>query len=125
MASRKPSAMGLLRRPAVSFALALVAATVVLEPLVAIARGGSGPGWSHWLCSPEALRSAVHSVGGSKLAGAVLTALEVHWPHFIPLLVGLAMLVYLWRANARYHSEDGRSTPVAADPGSMRELPIR
>ncbi len=92
--------MALLRRPAVSLALGLVAAAVTLEPLVSIVWGSHAPSWSHWLCSPAALRSAVHTVsrGG-------LSALEVHWPHFLPILIGLGTLVYLWRADKRYCSD--------------------
>jgi hypothetical protein len=91
--------MALLRKPALLWTLALAAAVVTLEPFATLALGKRAPGWSHWLCSPASLRSAVHSVGSGGLR-----ALEVHWPHFLPILVGLATLVYLWRANARYHS---------------------
>ncbi len=97
------------RRQAASLALAFAAVVVALEPLVTIAQGGHAPSWSHWWCSPAALRSAVHTAGGSRLGATLLTlltALEVHWPHFLPILLGLATLVYLWRANARYRSQD-------------------
>jgi hypothetical protein len=100
--------MALLGRPAVSFSLALAATAAVLEPLATLTQGGRTSGWTHWWCSPAALRSAVHAAGGSRGVGAtLLTALEVHWPHFLPILLGLATLVYLWRANARYRLRDG------------------
>ncbi len=94
-----------LRKPAVAFALALAAATTAMVPLVTLIEGGGAPGWSHWLCSPAALRSAVHAVRGSGVGTTALTALEVHWPHFLPILVGLGTLVYLWRANALYYTK--------------------
>lgn len=98
-----------LRRPAVSFTLGLAAATVAataaLVPVVALVEGGGAPGWSHWWCSPAALRSAVHTVRGNGLSTTLLTALEVHWPHFLPIVVGVGTLVYLWRANALYYTK--------------------
>ncbi len=96
------------RRTILQLLLVAAATVVMLEPLVTIAAGGNAPAWSHWLCSPAALRSAVHTVSGSKgLGSTLLTALELHWPHFLPILLGLATLVYLWRANVQYHSQDG------------------
>jgi hypothetical protein len=70
--------MAKLRNPAAL----LLAAAAVLLPLLTIA--GAGP---QWWCS---------HAGPTALA-----ALEVHWPHFLPILPGLATLGYLWRANAR------------------------
>jgi hypothetical protein len=99
--------MRLLRRPAVSLALALLAAALALAPLVTVPQGAGAPGWAHWLCSPASLRSAVHTVGASRVGPTLLTALEVHWPHFLPILLGLSTLVYLWRANARFRAQDG------------------
>jgi hypothetical protein len=109
------------RRLATHMLLAAAATIVVLESVVTIAWSSSAPGWSHWLCSPTVLRSAVHTVGGSGFGATLLTALKVHWPHFLPILVGLATLVYLWRANARYGSTGSRS------PGTQRpkEVPQR
>ncbi len=98
--------MKLLSKPAVSLSLALLATAVALSSLLTITAGGSAPGWSHWWCSPAALRSAAHNVGSSRLGAGVITALELHWPHFLPALLGLATLVYLWRANARYSTQD-------------------
>jgi hypothetical protein len=106
MAFRNRSWTAVLRRPAVSLALALVAAVLALEPLVTIAQGASAPGWAHWLCSPATLRSAVHTVGASRVGPTLLSALEVHWPHFLPILVGLGTLIYLWRANARFRAQE-------------------
>jgi hypothetical protein len=99
--------MSLLRRPAVSFALALAAAIVTLAPIVTLLLGVNTPGWSHWLCSPATLRSAAHAVGGGGLR-----VLEVHWPHLLPIVVGLGTLVYLWRADRRYrsHVDDNRQS---------------
>jgi len=95
------------RRTATHLLIALAATAVALAPLLTIAAGSGAPGWAHWLCSPAALRSAAHTVGHSGLGPALLTALEVHWPHFLPILLGLATLVYLYRANARYEAQDG------------------
>jgi hypothetical protein len=95
------------RRTATQLLIALAATAVALAPLLTIAAGSDAPGWAHWLCSPAALRSAAHTVGHSGLGSTLLTALEVHWPHFLPILLGLATLVYLYRANARYQAQDG------------------
>jgi hypothetical protein len=98
-----------LRKPGVSFALsfaaATVAATVALVSGLTLVEGRGAPGWAHWLCSPAALRSAVHAVRGSGVPTTLLTVLEVHWPHVIPIVVGLGTLVYLWRANALYYTK--------------------
>lgn len=99
--------MGLLRKPAVSLALALFATALALAPLLTIAQGAGAPGWAHWLCSPASLRSAAHTVGASRVGPTLLTAIEIHWPHFLPILFGLATLVYLWRANVRFRAQDG------------------
>jgi len=95
------------RRTATHLLIALAATAVALAPILTIAAGSGAPGWAHWLCSPAALRSAAHTVGHSGLGSTLLTALEVHWPHFLPILLGLATLVYLYRANARYEAQDG------------------
>jgi len=98
-----------LRKPAGSFVLAFAAATVAttaaLVSLATLVEGGGAPAWAHWWCSPAALRSAVHAVRGSGVPTTLLTALEVHWPHFLPILVGLGTVVYLWRANALYYTK--------------------
>jgi|GEM_PF-3029250 len=95
------------KRTATHLLIALAATAVALVPLLTVAAGSAAPGWAHWLCSPAALRSAAHTVGHSGLGSTLLTALEVHWPHFLPILLGLATLVYLYRANARYQAQDG------------------
>jgi hypothetical protein len=94
----------LLHRRAVTLGLALLAAAVATEQLITLAQGAGAPGWSHWLCSPT-LRSAVRTVRSSSIPAEVLAALEVHWPHFLPVLAGLATLVYLWRADVRHRSQ--------------------
>jgi hypothetical protein len=81
-------------------ALAIAAAIVTLAPLATLLLGVNTPGWSHWLCSPATLRSAAHAVSGGGLR-----LLEVHWPHLLPIALGLATLLYLWRADRRYQSE--------------------
>jgi hypothetical protein len=112
------------RRQVVSLALALVAAAIVAEPLVTIAGGSGSPGWAHWLCSPAALHSAAHAVRGSGIGATLLTALKVHWPHFLPILPGLATLVYLQRANARYHSEHGQDDEDGGGAGEEPETSV-
>lgn len=78
-------------------------AALLLASLAAVRHGSSAPDWSHWWCSPDA--RAVHGAGGA--GSSLLAALEVHWPHFLPILLGLATLVYLWRADA-HHSVRGQ-----------------
>jgi hypothetical protein len=97
--------MALLRKPAVSLALSICATAVALGSMATLAFGQGAHGWVHWLCSPSVLGSAAHSVRASGIGAKALTALEIHWPHFVPALLGLATLVYLWRANARYQSQ--------------------
>lgn len=98
--------MALLRRPRVSLALSVCATVVALLSMVTLVVGQGSHGWVHWLCSPGLLRSAAHSVRASGVAAKALTALEIHWPHFLPALIALATLVYLSRANARHRSYD-------------------
>jgi hypothetical protein len=99
--------MTLLRKPAVSLALSIFAAVVALVSIVTLVIGRGAPGWAHWLCSPAVLGAAAHSVRPGGIAAEALTAIEVHWPHFVPALLALATLVYLWRADARYRSQAG------------------
>ncbi|HVA20151.1 MAG TPA: hypothetical protein VMU55_08245 [Solirubrobacteraceae bacterium] len=54
--------------------------------------------WSHWWCSP----SGAHGGTVHHLSAGLLLA---HWPHFLPVVLALATLVYLHRANRRYHAE--------------------
>jgi hypothetical protein len=83
--------------------LVLAIVAVALVPLLSIALGGGAPAWSHWWCSPAALRSASHAGGG--FAGRLLALLKYHWPHVLPIVPGVATLEYLRRANARYESD--------------------
>jgi hypothetical protein len=103
-------------RPAVSLALSICATVVALGSIATLALGQGTHGWVHWLCSPNVLGSAAHSVRASGIAAKALTALEIHWPHFLPALLALATLVYLWRANARYQAQAAR--PSAAHGGA-------
>lgn len=92
------------RRQSTLLVLALAAVAFGLVPLLLGASGASAPAWSHFWCSPASLRSASRIAGGG-LGGALSTlmaAFEVHWPHLLPILAGLATLVYLQRADARY-----------------------
>lgn len=85
--------------------LAGLLAVVPLLSLVGLALGQSGGGAAgsveHWFCSPAALRA----IGSGGLLHETLTALEVHWPHFLPALAGIWTLVYLWRAAGRHSAE--------------------
>jgi hypothetical protein len=111
--ARRPSAR---LKVAVAAALLAAALVLVLAPLVGAAFGAGGSGsWIHQFCSPAALDSAAHTVGRSGLARGIATALAVHWPHFLPLVVGLAAVRYLWRADARFKADRART---AALPGA-------
>ncbi len=117
-------------RPAVSLALSIFAAVIALGSMVTLAIGQGTHGWVHWLCSPGVLGSAAHSVRASGIGAKALTALEIHWPHFLPALLALATLVYLSRANARYRAQEaerGAHTPPASGaPASTRPgVPLR
>lgn len=95
--------------------LALAALVVGLEPLLVQSLGSSAPGWSHWLCSAHSVASGSHVggasagwLGGGWLGGAAhttLAVLAVHWPHFLPIVLALGTLVYLWRADAAWRAE--------------------
>lgn len=109
----------LFNRTAAYCALALTALVVGLEPLLVQSLGSSAPGWSHWLCSAHPAASGSHaggsgwlSIGGwlgdGSLGGALhttLAVLAVHWPHFLPIVLALGTLVYLWRADAAWRAE--------------------
>ncbi len=100
-------------RPAVSLALSIFAAAVALGSIATLAIGQGAHGWVHWLCSPGVLGSAAHSVRASGIGAKALTALEIHWPHFLPALLALATLVYLSRANARYRAQEAERSSRA------------
>jgi hypothetical protein len=100
------------RKTLVSLAVALVALGAAFDLLLLLAWGSRAPAWSHWLCSP-AFHTSAHPrgqpVGG--LAATLLTFLKTlapHWPHILPIAIALATLVYLHRANARYHAGEDR-----------------
>ena len=84
--------------------LALALGTLAVGPWLARAGSSHTVAWSHWWCSPAAHAAASGSTAGGLGARLLLSArtLAVHWPHFLPLVLGLATLVYLKRANARY-----------------------
>jgi hypothetical protein len=104
------------RRTLVAFTLALAGA-VAFDRVLLTAWGSRAPAWSHWWCSPSSLRSAPHGGAGAGgvtegVAATLLTpmkALLPHWPHLLPILLALTTLVYLWHANARYHTHDGQA----------------
>jgi hypothetical protein len=91
---------------------AVLAVVGIGEWLVLLAHASQTPTWVHWLCSPSALHRSVLHVGPglsgllTRVSNAALTLLP-HWPHILPILVGLWALAYLWRANARYQAGDG------------------
>jgi len=95
-------------RTATHCALALAALALVLEPLLVRSLGSSAPGWSHWLCSAHSAAGGSHATGGGWLGDALhttLAVLAVHWPHFLPIVLALGTLVYLWRADAAWRAE--------------------
>jgi len=92
--------------------LALVFAALPLLALVFA--GASAASWIHQFCSPAALSAAAHSVGGAGLAHGVLAELAIHWPHLLPLLLGVATVVYLWRADARHRAQQRAHAPVTS-----------
>jgi hypothetical protein len=88
------------------------------------ASAGRGHGWLHQWCSPSALASThPPSLGG--VPAWILAALQAHWPHLLPLLIGIATLVYLRRASVRYSAEQHTSaaqqhTSAIATSGEVR-----
>lgn len=96
--------MAPLRKPGVSLSLSICAVVVAAVSMLTLIIGSSAPGWAHWLCSPGVLGRAARNVHASGVAAKALTALEIHWPHFLPAMVALATLVYLWRADIRHRT---------------------
>jgi hypothetical protein len=98
------------RRTPAYLVIAVAALAVLLEALVVTALGTRAPAWSHWICSPSTAHSSRHVVLGGGAAGTVfgtsLRVLAVHWPHLVPIPVGLVALVYLRRANVRYRASE-------------------
>jgi len=107
-----PGQMARLRRASLLLALGVTTWAFTLRPLLSTASGARAPAWSHWWCSPAALSSAAHTVRASGLMAGLITAFEVHWPHFLPLLLASGTLVYLWRANTRYRIIERRQNPL-------------
>ncbi len=91
------------RRALASLALAAIAIASAVDCALAVAGGSNAPAWSHWWCSPAALRSASRGVGQGGPFGVLglLRELAPHWPHILPVVIALATLVYLRRADAR------------------------
>jgi hypothetical protein len=102
------------RRASLAAALVFVAVGATCDLLLLVARGSQAPAWAHLWCSPSALS---HNGGRSGTGLTALLdyakALTPHWPHILPILVALATLVYLKRANARYHAREEQS-PIHA-----------
>jgi hypothetical protein len=96
-----------------SLALALFALAVALDGVLVTA-GSRAPAWSHWWCSPSAPHTAPHGAAGGLAATllAPVSALAPHWPHLLPVLLGLATLVYLRRANTRYHARGALAVTI-------------
>lgn len=85
-------------RPSAPVAIAGLAVVLSLLPILALLLGvAPSSGWIHRWCSPGAVGAA-----GGGLGRDVLQALEIHWPHFVPALIGLGTLVYLRRAERRH-----------------------
>lgn len=102
--------LGPRRRALLSLTLALIALGASVDLALLAARGSQAPSWAHWWCSASALRQhGGQSSGGltATLLGS-LRAIVPHWPHILPIVAALATLVYLRRANTRYHANDAR-----------------
>jgi hypothetical protein len=97
--------------------LAVAALALVLESVAVILLGASAPAWSHWLCSPSSIHSARHALLSGGLGNTLKVSLQllaVHWPHLLPIPLGVTMLIYLHRANARYNQSNHAGRPVLA-----------
>jgi hypothetical protein len=131
-------------RSSTYYALTLAALVVGPEPLLVRSLGSNTPAWSHWWCSAASSASGASHVAASAgglsgasggLSGAsggltgasgglegalhtTLAVLAVHWPHFLPMLLALGALVYLWRADAlhRAAASPKRSSPQKSSP---------
>lgn len=93
--------------------VALVAMlSLILESVAVVLLGAEAPSWSHWLCSPSSIHSARHAILSGGLGKALSTSLAllvVHWPHLLPIPLGVGTLIYLHRANARYNRQGDRA----------------
>lgn len=96
--------------------LALAAGVVAASGAQLLLGGGAkAPAWAHWWCSP-ALHSGAAKGGHGRLLG-IGAGLLPHWPHLLAVTVTPATLLYLRRANARYHA--GRfDEPAGASSGA-------
>jgi integral membrane sensor domain MASE1 len=103
--------LGPKRRALISLTLALVAVGASADLALLTARGSGAPGWAHWWCSASALRQHGGQSSGGLTATLLgyLRAVAPHWPHILPIVTALATLVYLRRANARYHAHEARA----------------
>jgi hypothetical protein len=100
----------LTRRTLLALMLLLAALLAAGDLLLLTVRGSRAPAWAHLWCSASKLHPASGHAGqgpGGPLTTLLdsLRAVVPHWPHILPLLVALATLIYLWRANARYQHE--------------------
>jgi ABC-type phosphate transport system permease subunit len=94
-------------RRTIYLVLAVSLLALLLESVAVILLGANTPAWAHWLCSPSAIHSARHALLGGGLDTALKTSLKllaVHWPHLVPIPLGIATLVYLYRSNTRYNT---------------------
>lgn len=92
-------------RTAIYSVLALAVVALVGQSVLAIVLAAHAPSWVNWVCSHSTAHSIQHLLPQGKLGAAFKTsqrALEIHWPHLIPIPAGIATLIHLRRANARY-----------------------
>jgi hypothetical protein len=112
----------MLGRTALHRALALAALAVGLEPLLVRSLGSQAPGWSHWWCSAPTASAAAHAAGTSGASGAsgalhtTLAVLAVHWPHFLPIVLALGTVAYLWRAETQHRAAETRHPAAPRAP---------
>jgi hypothetical protein len=117
--------VGLAPWPTVArLSILLAAGGIALVSWTTLGHAGGGPSFTHWWCSPGTLRSVVHGGGRGRPGSILLTALEVHWPHLLPLLSGVATLAYLRRANARYASRTAQPDPGDPHAGASRPVTL-
>jgi hypothetical protein len=115
-------------RPAAYAAALILVVAAAASSLIALAARllpaahAATPSWTHWWCSAAALRanSSGSAHGGGLLASAA--GLLPHWPHLLALGMAPATLLYLRRANARYHTERLTETTAAAPSADPRPL---
>lgn len=106
--------MAVKRRALPAAALAFIAVGATCDLLLLAARGAQAPAWAHLWCSPSALSHHGRRAGtGLAALLGYAKALIPHWPHILPIVVALATLVYLRRANARYQAQREQS-PIHA-----------